>query len=138
MIGFRQKFQGYAKQSRNFARVLDENPSAGYRDAEVYVCRYRFVGSGADADGTRVIRYNRIMRAAICGRKSGRVRGKSTQCFAAGEGTRVLDYKLHRPQRLLSRPNDTLVSLSSREIIDVSARLLTGWNFNERADNTLR
>lgn len=88
-----------------------------YTHVHISIRTYRGAGWRSDADGTRVIRYNRIMRAAICGRKSGRVRGQSTQCFAARPRVRVLDYKLHRPQPLLSLGNDTLVSLSSGEII---------------------
>lgn len=91
--------------------------SCTYTHVHISIRTYRGAGWRSDADGTRVIRYNRIMRAAICGRKSGRVRGQSTQCFAARPRVRVLDYKLHRPQPLLSLGNDTLVSLSSGEII---------------------
>jgi len=63
----------------NRVRELDQN-SASARFAARYIDSY---ATRSVPIGTWVIQYNRIMRAAIRGRKSGRVRGESIQCFAS-------------------------------------------------------
>lgn len=65
----------------NRARELDQN-SVSARFAARYIDSYAGTRRTVPI-GTWVIQYNRIMRAAIRGRKSGRVRGESTQCFAS-------------------------------------------------------
>lgn len=115
--------------------------------ARARFARRRYIDSctrerrGGAPMGTRVIQYNRIMRAAIRGRKSGRVRGESTQCFASVRGgLYVLDYKLHRPQAAsISRPRRHIslpILRGDHRRVRTYTRiylLLTVWNFNERS-----
>lgn len=89
---FLKSKSGKNKNKRGYEKSIDvssmKNPVDAFHTAytEIDVSIRTSRGSRRDADGTRVIWYNRIMRAAICGRKSGRIRGESTQCFVAGRG----------------------------------------------------